>query len=213
MKELFTNINWFDFVVIIFFVIGIIRGRKRGMSQELLDFLMWLGIVFGGALGYKPIAFIIVKTTGLELLWAQVLGYFVIILVCLFIKSILDRLLQDKILELDLFGGLEFFLGMAAGAVKYLCMLLMVLAFLNAKLITEQERQAELKKQEQELGSTYFPTLAQVQYSVFNNSFFGRFVKSNLSWTLIEGVSSTVKPKPANLKSKKQETIDKIINE
>ncbi len=211
MKELFTNISWFDFVVIIFFVFGIIRGRKRGMSQEFLDFLMWLGIVFGAALGYKPISSFLVKTTGLSLLWAQVLGYFAIILVCLIVKSILDRLIQDKITEWDLFGGLEYPLGMVSGAIRFLCMLLMVLALLNAKLIPEQERQAELKKQEQELGSIYFPTLGQVQYTVFNDSFFGRLVKKHLSWMLIEGVPSGEKQKTEDLKSKKQETIDKII--
>jgi len=100
---------------------------------------------------------------------------------------------------------------MVSGAIRFLCMLLMVLALLNAKLIPEQERQAELKKQEQELGSIYFPTLGQVQYTVFNDSFFGRLVKKHLSWMLIEGVPSGEKQKTEDLKSKKQETIDKII--
>ncbi len=211
MKDLVAIINWFDFIVILFFLFGIIRGRKRGMSQELLDLLLWLGIVFGGALGYKPIALFIVKTTGLPLFWSQLLGYFAIILCCLFVKSILDRLLQDKILEWDLFGGMEFFLGMMAGAARYLCMLLMLLALLNAKLITDQERQAALEKQEQELGSTYFPTLGDVQHSIFNKSFFGRLVKTKFSWILIEGVPLADKPNSEDVKYKKQETINKII--
>jgi uncharacterized membrane protein required for colicin V production len=47
-------ISWFDFVVLVFVIVGILRGRKRGMSQELLDFFMWIGMVAAGAYAYKP---------------------------------------------------------------------------------------------------------------------------------------------------------------
>lgn len=214
MKDIFTNVSWFDLIVVVFIAIGLIRGKRRGMSQELLDFLMWVGIVVLGALGYKFIASVIVQKTGLELLWAQVLGYFAIVLVCLIVKSMLERFIQDSIIEWNLFGGLEYILGMFAGAIRFLCMLLMVLALLNAKLITDQERQEEIKKQEKELGSVFFPSLGQIQHSVFNESLSGRFVKKQLSWVLIEGVASSTGAKekePASIKSKKQETIDKII--
>ena len=47
--------NWFDLLLLAMICAGVLRGRKRGMSEELLDFLQWLAIIIGGAtyLGVK----------------------------------------------------------------------------------------------------------------------------------------------------------------
>ena len=42
-------INLFDLVVIAVLAVGIFRGRKHGMSEELLSLLKWLAILFGCA--------------------------------------------------------------------------------------------------------------------------------------------------------------------
>ena len=47
-------INLFDLVVIVVLVAGIARGRKHGMSEELLSLLKWLAILFGCAAVYEP---------------------------------------------------------------------------------------------------------------------------------------------------------------
>ena len=46
-------INLFDFVLVAILVIGVLRGRKNGMSEELLSLLMWLTILFLGAIIYE----------------------------------------------------------------------------------------------------------------------------------------------------------------
>ena len=47
-------INLFDLVVIVVLLAGITRGRKHGMSEELMSLLSWLAILFGGAAVYEP---------------------------------------------------------------------------------------------------------------------------------------------------------------
>ena len=37
--------NWFDFVLVVVLVVGVFRGRKHGMSEELLPLLKWLAIL------------------------------------------------------------------------------------------------------------------------------------------------------------------------
>ena len=48
-------INGFDLVLIVVLLTGIARGRKVGMSAELLSLLKWLAILFGCSLAYQPI--------------------------------------------------------------------------------------------------------------------------------------------------------------
>ncbi|MGC8742970.1 MAG: CvpA family protein [Verrucomicrobiia bacterium] len=214
MKDLITNICWFDLLVVILISLGIFRGRKRGMSQELLDLLMWIGIVVGGALGYKFVSQIIIKQTGLELFWSNLLGYLAIVLICMIVKSILDRLVHDKIIELDLFGGLEYPLGMLSGAIRFLLILIMLLSLLNAKLVPEAELQAELKEQEKELGAVYFPSIGQIQRYIFEKSLSGRQLKKHLSFLLIEAVAPEGNAKKSgmeSIKKEKQKQLDSVI--
>ncbi|MGC8885717.1 MAG: CvpA family protein [Verrucomicrobiia bacterium] len=214
MKDLLVNISWFDLLVTLVIAIGIFRGRKRGMSQEFLDLLMWLGIVVGGAFGYKHISNLIIQQTGLDLLWANLLGYLAIALICLVLKSILDRLVRDKLIEWDLFGGFEYPLGMVSGAMRFLLVLVMLLALLNAKLIPPDQLQAELQKQEKELGAVYFPTISQIQQFIFEKSLSGTLLKKHLPSLLIEPAASTgdtKKPKSESIKQEKQKQLDSII--
>lgn len=213
MKEILESINWFDFVFLAFLVAGILRGKKRGMSQELIDFFIWVGIVVGGGFGYSFIGNFISQKTGLELLWSNVLGYFAIVLFFLILKSILDKIFHDMLVGSDIFGGLEYPLGMIAGALRFLCMLLLLLALINAKLITDAERLAEIEKQKRELGKTYFPSLGEIQDSIFNHSISGKFIKNNLSWCLIKGVpakSAPQQPDEKTIKNQKQKVLDSL---
>jgi uncharacterized membrane protein required for colicin V production len=48
----YAKFNYFDVIVVVWLIIGLLRGRKRGMSQELLPTLQWLGIVIVCGLFY-----------------------------------------------------------------------------------------------------------------------------------------------------------------
>ena len=45
MAKMDFSFNWFDLCVLALLIVGIVVGRKRGMSVELLSVLQWLVIV------------------------------------------------------------------------------------------------------------------------------------------------------------------------
>ena len=58
-------INLFDLVVVGVLVAGLVRGRKHGMSEELILLLQWLAILFGCASIYEWGAQVVGSFTGL----------------------------------------------------------------------------------------------------------------------------------------------------
>ncbi|MDB6131275.1 MAG: hypothetical protein JWM04_2382, partial [Verrucomicrobiales bacterium] len=57
------QLNWFDLLVLGFLVFGLIRGRKRGMSEEILSVTQTLLMVFLGAQFYQPLGEKIAQTS------------------------------------------------------------------------------------------------------------------------------------------------------
>ena len=55
MKAENFSVSWFDFVPVILLLVGVLRGRKRGMSEELLDTFKWLLIVVAAGFAYQPL--------------------------------------------------------------------------------------------------------------------------------------------------------------
>jgi len=195
-------ITWFDLVVVVMVIVGLMRGRKRGMSQELLDLFMWLGMVAAGAFTY-PISAAYLRSFGLSEVLANILAYVGAAAVVAFIFMLLKNALKDKIAGSDIFGRLEYPLGMLSGVVRFLCLLIMALALINAKEITKQERELAEKKQKEELGSSFFPSFGQIQQDIFEKSFCGKPAKEYLGILLI---------KPGSAKSEdlqKKDTLNK----
>src|ERR1035438_6850503 len=48
--------NWFDMAVLVVLGFGLFRGRRNGMSKELLPLLQWLVMVTVCGLGYAMLA-------------------------------------------------------------------------------------------------------------------------------------------------------------
>jgi hypothetical protein len=85
----------------------------------------------------------------------------------------LKNALKDKLAGSDIFGRLEYPLGMFSGMVRFLCGLIIVMSLLHAKLITDAEIQKAAKEQLDALGSSFFPSLGEIQRSIFVKSFTG----------------------------------------
>jgi hypothetical protein len=165
-------INAFDLVLVITLATGIARGRKHGMSEELMLLLKWLIILFGCAMIYEPGGKFV---GGWGLFGPLVLGLF----------ALAKHRLGSQLLGSDIFGQAEYYLGMSSGCVRALCMLLAALALLNARAYNPAEIKAMEKFQDDVYGSNYFPTLHSVQASVFEKSLTGPFIKKYLSFVLI----------------------------
>ncbi len=179
----------FDMLTAIVVLAGVIRGRKRGMSNELMDMLEWVAIVVVGGFSYRPIGGLLIQHAHLPAVYAHLLGYVISTVVVLVVFRALKRGVGDKLVQGDIFGGLEFYLGMVAGAVRFSCMLLFVLAMVNAKYSTPADRALAAKAQAEALGSITFPTIPGVQQSIFVESASGKFIATNLNFLLIQPVS------------------------
>lgn len=202
----------FDIVLIIVILVGIWRGRKRGISNELLDVLEWIGIVVGAGLGYPYVGGLLVRYANVPNGFANVLGYLIIAAVILAIFKSIKRAVGEKLVQGDSFGRFEFYLGMIAGAIRFACILLFVLALLHSKYSTAEARAAYAKLQQDNLGSISFPTLDGIQQSVFYESYSGNFIRTNLAEIMIQpSVPGRGHYPGEGLKRRRQRNLDEVL--
>ena len=182
-------INFFDALVIVVLAAGIARGRKHGMSEELLSLIQWLAILFGCAAIYEPGGQMIGQFTSMfGRLSCYLLAYVGVGLLVALLFAGIKRALGGKLLGSDLFGRLEYYLGMGSGVVRFSCMLLAALALLNARYFSPTEVRAMEKFQDDVYGSNFFPTLHSLQATVFDRSLTGPWIKENLGFLLIKPI-------------------------
>jgi uncharacterized membrane protein required for colicin V production len=181
-----THFNWFDILVMGLVAFGIWRGRKRGMSEELLDVFQWLTIVVAGALLYAPIGHLIASFTRFPPFWANIIAYTLLALVIRLMFGIVKQAAGEKLVQSDAFGRMEYYFGMVAGTVRFSCILIFALSFLHARHISESERLANAKMQADNFGAISFPTFGSLQQSIFYESVSGTFIRKNLRAQLVQ---------------------------
>jgi len=181
----YLRFGWIDVLVLIALLVGFTRGRKRGMSVELLDVLKWLLVVVVAGHGYQPLGQMLAASTPFNDLFCYIAVYLVILTFFVALFSWIRPRLGDKIVSADVFGTGEYYLGMAAGAFRYGCIILILLALMNARQYTPQEMRDENAFQEANFGSIRFPTPQTFQRAVFENSFTGSMARNYLSAYLI----------------------------
>jgi hypothetical protein len=201
------SFNWFDVAVIIILAFGLFRGRKNGMSRELLPALQWVVLVLVCGLGYSLVAELFRNATSLDQLTSDVLGYLLLASVVWLLTGIPKHKFADRLAVSNFFGGSEFYLGMLVGMVRYACIVLAALALLNAPIYTTAEIEAHAAYAQRWYGGgmqgysgDYFPTLQSVQEQVLQRSFTGPCVKKYLKPLLINTVQ------PATQKSSSPQT-------
>lgn len=177
--------NWFDIFVVIWLTMGIFRGRKRGMSEELMTFLQWIAIVVVGSIAYQPVGSWLHSTAKMGLLAAYIFAYLLAAGVVALAFVLIKRSLGGKLIGSDAFGKAEYYLGMPAGMLRFVCMLITALAILNARLYSREEIAAAQKFQMDNYGSEFFPGLQTVQSVVFEKSIVGPPIRKYLSFLLI----------------------------
>jgi len=185
-------VNFFDVAVVAILVGGLIHGRKRGMSGELLNLLKWLAVVLVCSFTYEPIGQFLVRSSDLfSPLSAYLSAYVVVAGLIVLLFAGINRALGGKLLGSDIFGHTEYYLGMGSGVVRGACILLAGLALVNARLYSQTDIKAAAKYQDDAYGSNFFPTLQTFQASVFNRSFSGPYIKEYLAFALIKPTPSS----------------------
>jgi uncharacterized membrane protein required for colicin V production len=198
-------VNWFDGVVVAMLIIGLFRGRKHGMSKEALLLLKWVSLVLVCGLWYKTAAQLLVNIAALSRLASYIFGYLLLAFVIVLLFMALRRLVVYRVAENNLFGSAEYYLGMFSGMIRFACMLLAVLALLNAPFYTAADIKTHDAYVKRWFGGglysgDYFPSLQTVQEQVFTKSFTGPYIKDYLGPLLIETApppAAKPKPKPA----------------
>src|SRR5690606_38857631 len=107
-------------------------GRKRGMSEELLDVFQWLTIIVLGAMLYEPLGNLISRGGSMGLFYAYLISYILTALVIKLVFSTVKRAVGEKLVHSDAFGSFEYYLGMGAGMLRCFCVLLFCLSLLHA---------------------------------------------------------------------------------
>jgi len=187
-------VNWFDLLLLVVLVVGVIRGRKRGMSHEFLDLIQWLAIIGGGAFLYAPVGQMFAQMTSFSMLFSYIFVYLGIAVVIKLFFLMIKHSVGDKLIGSDVFRGGEYYLGMLAGLVRFACVLTLVLAVLHARQFSSAEIAAQEKFNKDVYGSDFFPSWHAVQVDVFENSLSGKFIKQQLSFLLITPTSGGGQP-------------------
>jgi hypothetical protein len=185
--------NWFDVMIIVTLGLGLFRGRKNGMSRELLPTLQWVALVLVCGLGYSVVAQLFRNATSLDQLTSDVLSYILLAFVVLLLTGIPKHKFADRLAVSNFFGPSEFYLGMLSGVVRFACILLAALALLNAPFYNREEilRQGDYDKTNYGGGlyeANYFPHISTIQGEVFVKSFIGSCIKNYLRPLLINTV-------------------------
>ncbi len=201
-------INWFDAAVLAVLAFGIFRGRKNGMTKEVVPATEWIVLVVAGGLGYGFLAPYYATKCGLGNLAGAILAYLSIALIVYLVFSFIGKAVTRRLAGSNVFGSAEYYLGMSAGMIRYACILIFFLALLSARHYTTAEIAATKAYNERWYGGgiysgDYVPDLHTVQESVFKKSFTGPYIRDDLAMFLIKtdsgvaaGKSAAQKPQP-----------------
>jgi uncharacterized membrane protein required for colicin V production len=205
--------NWFDLVFLGIIATGVVVGRKRGMSTELLDLVQWAAIVVIGSLAYAPLGKEVALFTGFSLTTSFVMAYLLVAGGIYALFLVLKRQLGRKLFGSDVFGAAEYYFGMVAGAVRYFLILIFALALFSAPQISDAELAKRIAAQNESLGAIYFPPYGSIQREVFRASLSGRLIKEQLSAQLIEVHSGSTGTARDNIWRRRENDVNEIVGQ
>lgn len=207
------TVGWVDFVAILVICVGIIRGRKRGLSEELLDVVMWLTILASCTYFYHGLSELMGRKPIFSRLTYYLMSYLLIALAVKIVFTLIKSKFGAKIVESDMFGRLEFYGGMAAGAVRFTCVFLFLIALLNAPYYSPEFLAQRAKEVDYNYGSDFFPHPSKIQKAVFVDSFAGTTLQKHFAVVLIErteGKSSSIRD-DRSLGKRKEREMDAML--
>ena len=188
-------IGWFDMVFLAVLIFGFFRGRKNGMTKEFLPVLKWLALVIACGKGYQAVGQVFINIAGWGKTLSYILGYLCVAFVVYVVFLLLNKLLAARLNGSNFFGRGEYYLGMLSGVIRFACILLFALAFLNAPYYTAEDISKSKAYAarwfgggEQGFSGDYFPTLQSVQEDVFKKSMVGQYIANSLGMLLIDSV-------------------------
>jgi uncharacterized membrane protein required for colicin V production len=217
--------NWFDVAVILLIGFGFWRGRRNGMTKEILPVAQWLAIVIAAGFLYQMLGDFLRQQGFIrdvfgksvnEKTAAYLSSYLAIAIVVFTVFSVIKRFLNPRLEGSNLFGDTEYYFGMISGIIRYLCILIFGLAILNAPFYSTTEIQAAKAYNNRWFGGglngysgDFFPTVSELQMTVFKESLTGPAIRSYLGALLV----TTATQKQLNGVYEKAVTLDPGVTE
>jgi len=167
---------------------------------------------FVGAMASSPFGKMLADLSSLPPVLTYITAYLLTTVAIKLVFVMIRRMAGEKLVSGEMFGNFEYYLGMGAGLVRFACIVLFVLALLNAKQVSKAELQAQLKHQQDWAGSVYFPPFGSIQQAVFEESLSGRAVKQYLSAQLINVDSSAGGAPRENIGRRRDREIEEIMH-
>jgi uncharacterized membrane protein required for colicin V production len=191
-------INWFDVTLGAVLFFGLWRGRRNGMSKEALPVFQWLTLILASGMCYPLFAPTYANTLGTGKVASAMLGYCTPALATLLVFYILKGIFVPRLTGSNFFGGGEYYLGMVSGMIRFACILVAVLALLNAPFYTTADIKAHNAYVQRWFGGglysgNYFPDVNTIQEQVFKKSLTGPYLKKYLGTLLIDTAPPSAK--------------------
>jgi hypothetical protein len=193
---------------------GLLRGRKNGMTKEVLPMFHWLVTVLVCGLAYELVGQLFISLSGWTVLTCYLLSYFSLMFLVYLVFHALKKFIQPRLTGSNFFGSGEYYLGMTAGTIRFACMLFVALAFLNAPYYTSAEINKEIRDAHNTYGAgqegfagSFFLAFhpPQMQQAVFKDAFTGKYIKDYAGVMLIN--TETVNQEKASQAPQKQPVI------
>lgn len=205
--------NWFDVAILLVLGFGFWRGRKNGISKEILPLFYWLVTVVAAGLGYPFLGDLLIKeginktifgSTGWkETTSAYITSYLIIVVVIRLAYTFVKKHLKKRVEEGELFRASEYYLGMMAGVLRYACIIIFFLAFISAPYYSAKDIEAEKIYNNRWYGGglqgysgDFIPSMSEFQILVFKDSLFGPAIKRGINVLLINTEGAVVVSKP-----------------
>ena len=196
--------GWFDVVLLAVIALGFFRGRKNGMTKEVLPMFQWLTTVLVCGLGYEMVGQMFLNAAKLDVLSAYLAGYLSLAFLVFLLFVVLKKMLMPRLTGSNFFGSMEYYLGTASGIIRFVCLLFFALALLNAPYYTTADIAAKKAYNARTFGGgmkgysgDFFPSVQSVQESIFRGSFTGPYIHEYLGVLLINTASVNAFKAPA----------------
>ena len=206
-------VSWVDIAILAVVIAGIFRGRKRGMSEDLLDVIKWVTILVAAAFVMRPAGQMLAEASVFSLLSCYIFIYTLIVLGLKLFFGFIRKRIGDKLVSSDFFGSAEYYLGMVAGAFRYLCVIVVALAFINARYYSPEEIAEDARVQQNNFGDIRFPTWASFQDKVFNRSASGAMARDFVPFCLIPQTAPETKALGKdNVVRARERNVDRVLD-
>lgn len=196
--------NWFDVAVLLILIFGLYRGRRNGMSKEILPLLQWVVLMLVCGFLYPFAGQFYVNVFHWSRLTSYVGGYVTLGIVILLVFGVFRKLFAERVAKGEMFKSGEFYLGTLSGLIRTACIIIVILALINAPSYSQREIQQHAIYIKNTYGGglyggNYFPDFQQIQGQIFKESFIGPVIKKNIGLLLINHTAPPpppAKPKP-----------------